>query len=399
MHESIEGLYIFGGEAKMKWRKLTSLLVIGLSATLIAGCGGGGDKKAEAPRDAFQTVAGEKTADLVPQAQKEGKVVVYSITSRVANAAAGFEKKYGIKVEASDLKDFELIDKISTEGRAQAAGADCVICQDSGRVWGELLQTGYLQNYVPADMASAIPAENQKPLVFAYMNKVFVYNNETFAAAPPVTNIWQLTEPRWKGKFFFKSPMQEGINADFLTMLTQPENAAKLSQAYEDLYHKKLELTTKNAGYEWIKMAFQNGVMMGTSDTSMMESLGIRGQGTQAIGLLNYSKIRYAKTKNLAVGTLDTMQPLSGFYYPEYLLLVANAKHPAAAKLFIEYLMTEEGFAPWQSDMGTYSGNPAIAPAAGDKPLSEWSKILVKDDPQYIFENRAEVEEFISKYI
>ena len=174
----------------MKWQKLTSALAIGLAAAMIAGCGGGGDKKAEAPKDAFQTVAAEKTEDLIPKAQKEGKVVVYSITSRVSKAAAGFEKKYGIKVEASDLKDFELIDKISTEGRAKAEGADCVICQDSGRVWGELLQAGYLQNYVPASLADKIPADNQKPLVFAYMNKVFVYNNETFASAPPVTNIW-----------------------------------------------------------------------------------------------------------------------------------------------------------------------------------------------------------------
>ena len=381
-------------------RKMAKMMALALSAMMIAGCGGGSsDKKAEAPQNAIQQVPGESTEELVPKAQKEGKLVVYSITSRVSKAAEGFEKKYGIKVEASDLKDFELIDKVSTEAKAKADGADMVICQDSGRVWGELLMSGYLQNYVPLSMKDAIPEKNQNPMVFAYMNKVFVYNNETFASEAPVTNIWQLTEPEWKGKFFFKSPMQEGINADFLTMLTAPQNAEKLEKAYEQRYNKKLELTTKNAGYEWIKLAFQNGVMMGSSDTSMMESIGIKGQGTQGIGLLNYSKIRYAKSKNLAVGTLDTMAPVAGFYYPEYMLLAANAKHPAAAKLFIEYLLTEEGFAPWHNDMGTYSGNPAIPQAKGDKSLDDWSKVLVSDDPQYIFENRADVEEFVSKYI
>ncbi len=380
-------------------KTLARILLVGLMALSVAGCGGSEKKAAEkAPATGkIIEVKSEKAADLVPLAKKEGKVVVYSISSRISKAAAGFEKKYGIKVESSNLKDFELIDKISTEVKAKAAGADFVVCQDSGRVWGELLQTGYLQNYVPEDLKSVLPKENQSPLVFAYMNKVLMYNNETYAAKAPITNIWQLTDPNMKGQFFFKSPMQEGINANFLTMLTKPEVAEKLAKAYEKQYNKKLELTTKNAGYEWIKKVFSNGLVMGTSDTAMTEAIGIKGQNFKGIGLLNFSKIRYAQKKNLAVGFLDKVEPCAGFYYPEYALLVKDAKHPAAAKLFIQYLLTEEGFKPWQSDMGTYSGNAKIAAAKGDKPLTEWSKILVADDPQYIFEHRAEVEEFISK--
>ena len=53
--------------------------------------------------------------ELVTAAQEEGKVVVYSVTSRIANAAEGFKEKYGIEVEATNLKDFELIEKIHPE--------------------------------------------------------------------------------------------------------------------------------------------------------------------------------------------------------------------------------------------------------------------------------------------
>ena len=383
-----------------KWMAAASvLLTIGL---LAGGCGGGGDKKAEAPAAGngmkIVEVKGEKEADLIPQAKKEGKVRVYSITSRISKAGAAFEKKYGIKVEATDMKGFELIDKITTEVKAKAEGADFVIAQDSGRVYGELLSTGYLQNYVPADLEDQIPAENRKPLVFLYMNKVLMYNNENGKPAP-IKNLWELTDPKNKGKFFFKSPLQEGINANFLTMLTKPENADKLAKAYKDLYGKDLKLTTKNAGYEWIKMAFQNGLVMGSSDTKMTESIGVKGQNINSIGLLNYSKIRYAAKKNLALGVADTVTPFAGFYYPEYVLLVKDAKHPAAAKLFIRFLMTEEGYKYWQSDMGSYSGNKTLKGAKGDKALSEWAKVLVGDDPQFIFEHRAEVEEFISKLI
>ena len=240
---------------KKTWKKsLAAALAMGLVVMLSAGCGGG-DAKKEAAKDTKASAGkivqlkSEKEADLLAQAKKEGSLKVYSITSRVSKAGAAFEKKYGIKVVASNLKDFELIDKISTEAKAKAEGADLVICQDSGRVYGELITTGYLQNYVPADLKNVIPEANQSPLVFAYMNKVLVYNNENGKAAP-VSNLWQLTEPNMKGKFFFKSPMQEGINANFLTMLTKEENANKLAKAYEDLYKKPLKLTTKNAGYE-----------------------------------------------------------------------------------------------------------------------------------------------------
>ena len=88
----------------------------------------------------------EPSAELVAAAKKEGKVVVYSITSRIANAAAAFEKKYGIKVEAYNLKDGELIEKVSREVGGNIAGADFVISQDSGRVYGQLISTGYLVN-------------------------------------------------------------------------------------------------------------------------------------------------------------------------------------------------------------------------------------------------------------
>ena len=382
-------------------RYLVAAAAAGFAIMMVAGCGGDTGKAesgAAASSAKIVQVKSEKEADLVNQAKKEGVVKVYSITSRVAKAGAEFEKKYGIKVEASDMKDFELIDKVTTEVKGNAEGADMVICQDSGRVYGELLTSGYLENYIPEDLKGDIPEKNQSPLVFAYMNKVFMYNDENGKPCP-ISNIWQLTDPSMKGKFFFKSPMQEGINANFLTMLTKPEVAEKMAKAYEDYYHKKLELTTQNAGYEWIKLAFTNGLVMGSSDTSMTESIGVKGQDNTSVGLLNYSKIRYKDKKNLALAAADSVDPYSGFYYPEYMLMVKGAKHPAAAKLFIQYILTEEGFKSWASDMGTYSGNTKIAVAKGDKPLEEWEKVLVGDDPQYIFEHRAEVEEFISQFI
>lgn len=370
-------------------KKAVLFLMITFAAASVFG-GGGKD----ASRGAADTK--ELTHDeLVAAAKAEGKVVVYSITSRISSAAEAFEKLYGIKVEYSNLKDGELIEKVTKEVGGRIDGADFVISQDSGRVYGQLIATGYLVNYVPPALKNVIPQRYQDPLTFQLINKVFIYNSEK-TQAPVIKNVWEAADPKWRGLIQFKDPNTEGVNMNFLTMLTSPEWSAKLEKAYENLYGRKLTLTTKNAGYEWIKAFFGNGLVLGNSDTTISENIGIKGQPRQTMGLFVYSKTRFDATKNLALLPMTEIEPFSGFIYPAFLHLTANAKHPNAAKLFIEYLMTPEGFNPWSKDVGGYSPNPNVAINEGDYPVSFWEPRLIPEDPQFIFEHRAEVEEFVN---
>jgi iron(III) transport system substrate-binding protein len=331
--------------------------------------------------------------ELIDAAKKEGNVVVYSITSRIANAAKGFEEKYGITVNAYNLKDFELIEKVSQEGKNNIYGADFIIAQDSGRVFGEIIKPGYAYSYVPESMKEIIPKQYQDPLYFSFITKAFIYNSET-DVFPQVSNVWELTEKKWEKKFWFKDPLKEGVNANFLTMVTSPEFSEHLAAAYERHFGKKISLTTPNAGYEWIKGIIDNQLVMFTSDTKMAAALGERGKGIKAVALGTYSKLRAREKKNLALMPIMGMEPFAGFFYPSFLLIRDNAKNPNAAKLFVEYLLTEEGFEPWSGSMGTYSSNPNIKPYPGDNSLDVWSRILVLESPEFIFEHRGEVEEF-----
>jgi iron(III) transport system substrate-binding protein len=344
------------------------------------------------------SVALAASSDLIDAAKKEGNVVVYSITSRIANAAKSFEKKYGITVSAYNLKDFELIEKVSQEGKNNIYGADFIIAQDSGRVFGEIIKPGYAYSYVPENMKDLIPKQYRNPLYFSFITKAFIYNSETYVF-PPVNNVWELTEKKWEKKFWFKDPLKEGVNANFLTMVTSPEFSNQLAAAYERHFGKKITLTTPNAGYEWIKGIINNQLVMFTSDTKMANSLGEKGKNIDAVALGTYSKLRAREDKNLALMPIMGMEPFAGFYYPSFLLIRNNAKNPNAAKLFVEYLLTEEGFEPWSGSMGTYSSNPNIKPYPGDNSLDVWSRILVLESPAYIFEHRVEVEEFWNSLI
>ncbi|MCH3918613.1 MAG: extracellular solute-binding protein [Spirochaetia bacterium] len=379
--------------------RITLLATLLTTATLPIFANGNSEAPAKQQPAAKQQQAPMSHDELVAEAQKEGKVVVYSITSRIANAAEGFKEKYGIDVEATDLKDYELIEKVAKEQSIGAQGADFVIAQDGGRVMGELINLGYLYSYMPESMKSVIPQNYQDPLVFAMINKLFIFNNED-STTEPFDNIWALTTDEWKGKFQFKNPFQESVNANFLTTITKPEIADQIAKAYKDYFGKDITLTTKNAGYEWIKDLYSNDLVVTTSDTKTAESIGVKGQHkAQNAGLFVYSKLRYVKSKDLALQPMLNVEPFCGFIYPIYALMCSNAKHPAAAKLFIEYLLTEEGFKPWSSDIGTYSSNPNIKINEGDHPVSFWEKKLVMEDPTYCFENRADVEEFLNEYI
>lgn len=362
-----------------------------LSLSLLGACTNNedGDKVDETPMT---------REELIAAAQAEGKVIVYSTTSRISKAAEEFTKIYGIVVEASNLKDGELIEKVSREVSGDIVGADFVLAQDSGRVYGQLINTGYLVNYVPESMKDVIPAHYQQPLHFQMVNKVFTFNSEK-TQVPVIKNVWELTEPQWKGLVQFKDPNQEGVNFNFLTMITSEEWADKLAQSYKNLYGKDIELTEENAGYEWIKRFFDNDVVLGNSDTTISENIGIKGQANTTLGLFVYSKTRFDAAKNLALQPMTEVEPFSGFYYPIFAQMTKNAKNPNAAKLFIEYLLTEEGFEPWSSDVGSYSGNPNIAVNEGDHPISFWEERLVPEDPEFIYKNRAKIEEFVNRVI
>lgn len=332
---------------------------------------------------------------LVELARKEGKLVVYSITTRIASASRAFEEKYNIEVIDYSLKDGELLSRVATEVGGGIAGADVVLAQDSGRVRLELIDTGYLINYVPSSLSKIISDDDKNPLVCQYINKVFSFSSE-FDKTLPISNVWDLTEPKFKGLVQFKNPLRENVNMNFLTMITSNDWSLKLEQAYEEKYGKKLVLTVgnKNAGFEWISKFLENATLE-LSDTIISEQVGNKENSEKLIGLFAFTKARYEESKNLSLLPITDVTPFSGFLYPAYLMMTQNAQNTYAGKLFIEYLFTEEGFEPWSKDVGAYSTNPNIAPNSLDFSLDFWKSRLVIEDPIFLAQNLSDVTEFV----
>ncbi len=348
--------------------------------------------------------AGEKLThdELVEKALAEsGTFVVYGNTSRIATAAEEFAALYNITTESNNLKDQEIYTKLRSETGSTAA--DMVMIQDGAQLT-DAIDEGLVINFVPASVVDALDeADRQPALVHQFINKLFIYNN-LGENVPAIRNVWELTDPAMKGNIIFKNPESEKVNMNFLVMLTSDTWAGKLAEAYKSWKGEDIDLGEyKNAGYKWVA-EFLDNVTFGKSDTTIAEEVS---QETAAgkIGLFVLSKLRSSSvlTENLTVAQYDatekayTVEPFAGFMYPMYTMINAKATRPYTGMLFIEYLMTQEGFQPWGKSIGAYSPNPAIQVNEGDLTIDVWKNTLVMEDAAYILEN-FEVEDFILQH-
>ena len=361
---------------------------------------------------AFATVADTVAAsenlthdELVEKAKaEEGTFIVYGNTSRISTAAENFSKLYDIPYESNNLKDAEIYTKLESEIKGSAKGADMVMIQDGAQLT-YAIEDGWVVNYVPASVKDTVGESDRNPLVHQYINKLFIYN-KLGENVPAIKNVWELTAPEMKGNIIFKNPENETVNMNFLVMLTSDAWAEKLAAAYKAWKGEEIDLGSyKNAGYKWIA-EFLSNCTFGSSDTTIAEEVS---QETAAgkIGLFVLSKLRSSSvlTDNLTVAQYDasengyTGEPFSGFMYPMYAMISANATRPYTAMLFIEYLMTQEGFQPWGKSIGAYSTSTAVTPNEGDLDITVWKDTLVMEDPEYILDNFDDVSTFAIKYI
>ena len=340
--------------------------------------------------------------ELVEKAKAEsGTFVVYGNTSRIATAAEDFAALYGITTEANNLKDQEIYTKLRNENGSTAA--DMVMIQDGAQLT-DAIDEGLVINFVPASVKDALDEADQQPaLVHQYINKLFIYNN-LGDNVPAIKNVWELTDPAMKGNIIFKNPESEKVNMNFLVMCTKDEWAEKLAAAYKNLKGEDIDLGEyKNAGYKWVA-EFLDNVTFGKSDTTIAEEIS-QDTATGNIGLFLLSKLRSSSvlTDNLTVAQYDAtangyaVEPFSGFMYPMYTMINTQATRPYTGMLFIEYLMTQDGFKPWGKSIGAYSPNAAITVNEGDLTIDVWKNTLVMEDADYIL-NNFEVEDFILQH-
>lgn len=370
---------------------LVSLLAAcGSPATAPAGNDGNGteltaaEQWAQANGVGPYTPATEDWEAIKAAAIKEGSVVVYSNSSKIEKLIEPWNELYPeIKLEGGDTDDIAV--KMAAEQQAGNVVGDVWFNSDGHLLYGEFVPNQWMWWYTPPGVVIE-DATAEQPFAMARRSvDVIGYNSEIFPDGCPATNWWQFTEPELKGKFYMEDPLSDSSTTAKLTLFIK--HSDEMAAAYKTLYGK--EWTTdaaytndlENAGYLFLKKLAQNapGIQPGGDEVdSAFATLGMDPAVEPGYGWTGLSSYESTMEGELAMAPCYDLEPTAGILKSSYLGIANNAPHPNAAKLFIQFALTETGFDPWNK-FGAYPAAVGL-PIAEGMPAKSDIKLWPSDD-------------------
>lgn len=291
---------------------------------------------------------------LIEAARAEPAITVYNSTSKIIGMAEAFSEMYGVEATGVKIRAEDQAELVTREAMSGNIQGDVVLLSDVPSGLLELLPQGHLVNYVPPALADAIPEQFQDPLVMVNSAAVIAFNTET-ADTCPISNIWDLADPAFKGRAAMQDPLNRGELTDwFNQMQTHADDA--VAAAYEAKHGTPLTTDEISATQAWVEAVAANGPLLTDSDQAVSDAVGAPGQDTGLVGIVSSAKFRDNEAKGYVLGLCDSVEPFVGFSSPTLALVAGNTDSPNAARLFIHYVMTPEGIAP-QMDDGKMSTN------------------------------------------
>jgi iron(III) transport system substrate-binding protein len=341
--------------------------------------------------------ATEDWAAVEEAAKKEGKVVVYANSSKIEKLIEKWNELYpDIALEGGDTDDIAV--KMGAEQEAGNVVGDVWFNSDGHLLYGEFMPKQWLWWYLPPGVVEKeVTAERPYALSRRSVDTVG-YNNEINKDGCPLTNWWQLTEPALKGKFYMEDPLADMSTTAKIALFV--EHADEMAAAYQKLYGK--EWTTDeayssdipNAGYLFLKKLAQNqpGIQPGGDEVdAAYATLGMDPAVEPGYGWTGYDSYETTLDGELAMAPCNGLEPVEGILKANYLAIANNSPHPNAAKLFIKFALSEEGFDPWNK-IGTYPAVEGIPVAEGMPPVEELK--LWPSDDLFAWQNSSQIRDF-----
>ena len=285
---------------------------------------------------------------LIEAAKKEPPIKVSSTTGKIVQQAEAFTKKYGVKATGTKANAAAQLEMVIREAQAKNVQVDVLQISDVPAGVAQLMPQGFVESWLPPDLASKIPAEYQNPLVISNEANVWAYNTQIHASCP-VKNIWELTEAKWKGKVALQDPLGKASYIDWFNQMALHADA-KIAAAYKAHYGKDLKTNEDSATAAWVKAFAANGPLLTEADEGAAQAVGAPNQKEPFMGLVSSAKFRDNIDAGAKLGLCTGLNPFAGWMYPSLGLIAKGTDSPNAARLFIHYLMTEEGIAPQAVD-------------------------------------------------
>jgi len=292
----------------------------------------------------------DATKRLIDGAKKEGKVVWYTALSiqDVEVLTKRFEQTYPfIKTETLRLVTDALLTKILTETKAGVHNSDVI--EIPGIAGNILKKEGLFDKYASTE-SNAYPAAMKDPggtwTSFFIHTLVLVYNTQLVKKEELPRTYEDLINPKWKGKVVLR-------DEDFET------------------FGMMLKVMGREKGMNFMRRLGGQGVDLRNSFTLAVQGVA---SGEIPLGMNLYgTHTEEFKKKGAPVDwvpmefVLTTVEPLA---------VSARAPHPAAARLFIDFLLSKEAQSILR-DRSRISSRPDVPP---DPPeLTKGLKLIPTD--------------------
>jgi iron(III) transport system substrate-binding protein len=341
--------------------------------------------------------AEEDWAAVEAAANQEGKVVVYANSSKFEKLLDAWNALYpGVALDGGDTDDIAV--KMSAEQEAGNVVGDVWFNSDGHLLYGEFMPNQWLWSYLPPGVVEE-EVTPERPFALSRRSvDVIGYNNEIHPDGCPLTNWWQLTEPALKGKFYMEDPIADTSTTAKIALIV--EHADEMATAYQDLYGR--DWTTDeaygqdipNAGYLFLKKLAQNepGIQPGGDEVdAAFATLGMDPSVEPGYGWTGWSSYENTLDGELAMAPCMGLEPVMGVLKANYLAIANDSSHPNAAKLFIKFALSEDGFDPWNK-MGTYPAAEGLTVAEGMPPRDQ--VLLWPSDDLFAYQNNSQVRDF-----
>jgi iron(III) transport system substrate-binding protein len=221
---------------------------------------------------------------------------------------------------------------------------------------------------------------------------ILAYNSELNKSCP-VTNLWELTQPEWKGKVIIEDPLNDASTLSKL--ITIAYHADEMKAAYVDMYDAEpvLDADTPDAGWLWLKRFAQNGPVPQPGGDEVDSAFATPGMKENYLAFTSYSNYPDVQDGNLAFEPCWGVKPIVGIQSQSYLGVINQAPHPNAAKLFIRFITSDEGRDPW-AKFGTYFADSSYVVPEGQKTLAEIQDVTWFIAEQYAYDNMVQARDF-----
>jgi iron(III) transport system substrate-binding protein len=309
-------------------RTVLSILTV---ASLLVACGGsptatGGNPQenhqATQTYDQLNSLTGTERDDtLMQKAKEEGALSLYTSNVSLQSFVDAFTAKYGIPVKVYQATSESILQRVTQETKANHQGADIV--ETNGTELTVLSRDGALHPYRSA-LRDKVRPEGQLDDWTATRFNMFVvaWNTDKVHQGQQPVSVEALADPKWKGRVSLEvgdSDWYAAMNKYFLDKGRTQADVDKLFAA----------------------LASNAKVVNG--HTTQVQLLGA-GQYDVAASAYSHNVETAADD-----GAPITWKPPSGTPVQPVVLrpngagLVANAAHPAAAVLFMDFLLSPQG--------------------------------------------------------